>query len=158
MTVLTVEMKKELFSSPVETTKDKVLSFRIEEGLYKLLEDISKELDTDTVSNTARKILRFYLLNAIYEEEWKRFHSKDFSKLIQKVDQAGKTIELENFKNLVAELSEYAKLMRAIIDRINISSEFFEGEMSKLEETTSKLEGANILLRKASSEGVKKPK
>jgi len=58
MTIGTVELKKNLLN-PVESTKDKVLSFRIEESMHELLQDLSKELETETVSDTVRKILNF---------------------------------------------------------------------------------------------------
>jgi len=148
MTLRTIELKNSLFNSPVETTKDRTLSFRLEESLYKLLLDLTKELDTETVSKTARKIIRFYLLNAIYEEEWEVLHSENFKKYFEKVKQAGNSIELDNYRNLLSELSEYVELMRAIVDRINASSAFFEAEMNKLELITSKFEEVDIVWKK----------
>jgi len=148
MTLNTIELKNGLFNSPVESTKDKVLSMRVEEGMHKLLADLTKELDTKTVSQTARKILRFYLLNAIYEEEWKRLHSKSFKIFAKEVARAGPEIEIQKYKRLLEDLQHYVELMRAIIDRINVSASFFESEMSKLEEVTEKLEEADILWKK----------
>jgi len=156
MTIATIQLKNELFSSPVETTKDKVLSFRVEEGLYKLLEDLAQELELETVSNATRTILRFYLLNAIYEEEWKKLHSAEFKSFIKQVEKTGETAELENYRNLLAELSKYVQLMRAIIDRINISAEFFEGVMDKLETVTEKLEQVDIVWKKETSQEKRK--
>jgi hypothetical protein len=156
MTVATIELRNELFSSPVETAKDKVLSLRVEEAMYKLVEDIAQEIGTETVSATARKILRFYLLNAIYEEEWKKLHSKDFDKFLKQVEETGELVELENYRDLLAELSKYVQLMRAIIDRINISATFFESEMSKLEEVSDKLEQVDIIFDRGINKGKSK--
>ena len=148
MTLNTIELKNDLFNSPVETTKDKVLTFRLEESLYKLLFDLTKELDTETVSQTARKILRFYLLNAIFEEEWKVLHSENFKKYISQVSEAGNQVELENDRNLLSELSDYVELMRAIVDRINASAAFFGSVTAELEHVTQKLEEVEIVWKK----------
>lgn len=155
MTFRTLELRSELFSSPVEITKDKVVSLRVEQGLYNLLEDLSQELNSESVSQTARDILRFYLLNAIYEQEWKKLHSKDFESFLNQVEKTGKTVELENYRELLSELSKYVQLMRAIIDRINISAEFFENEMLELEQVTEKLEQADIVWKKGINKGKK---
>jgi hypothetical protein len=156
MTASTMEMKNDLFTFAVGSTKDKVLSFRIEEGMYKLLEDLAKEFDTDTVSQMARKILRFHLLNAIYEEEWKAVHSKDFNKFIQEVAGAGKEIEVERFKMFLQEFSEYLELLKSIGSRINFSIEFFEKRTQELEGVVSKLENASILFDRGINKGKSK--
>lgn len=148
MTVATIQLNNELFTSPVETAKDKVLSFRVEEGMYKLLEDLAQELQLETVSNISRNILRFYLLNAIYEDQWNKLHSAEFKAFVKQVEKAGDTVELENYRSLLSDLSKYVQLMRAIIDRINISASFFEAEMNKLEQVTEKLEQLDIVWKK----------
>jgi hypothetical protein len=148
MNASAIQLNEKLFRVPFETTKDKVISIRIEESLFSLLVDLSKELHVQSVSETVRKIIYFYLLNAIYEEEWKNLHSKNFESFINKVAEAGSQVELNNYKNLLQELSEYVVLMRAVVDRINASAGFFEGETDKLEEVTGKLEKAKIVWRK----------
>jgi hypothetical protein len=148
MNASAIQLNEKLFRVPFETTKDKVISMRIEESLYSLLVDLSKELHVQSVSETARKIIYFYLLNAIYEEEWKKIHSKNFESFINKVAEAGSQVELNNYKDLLQELSEYIVLMRAVVDRLNAAGGFFENEMNKLEEVTDKLEKTEIVWRK----------
>jgi len=141
----TVEMKKVFFSSLFSSTKDKVLSMRIEESLYSLLEELSKEMETETVSETVRKIISFYLLSAIYEEEWKKIHSENFEEFIQEVAQAGDKIELHKFKRLLQEFSEYLQFLKTLAEKVNNSVYFFEEKTEELGETISKLEQASIL-------------
>jgi len=148
MTLGMVELQSEFMVSALETTKDKILSFRIEEGMYKLLEDLAKELDTETVSKTVRKILYYYLLNVIYEEEWEKVKAEGFEKYIQEVKEAGDKIELLKYKNLLEQLHEYVQFMRSIIDRMRITEDFFDNEVNKLSEVTRKLENVKIILEK----------
>jgi hypothetical protein len=144
MTIGTVELKKNLLN-PVESTKDTVLSFRIEESMHELLQDLSKELETETVSDTVRKILNFYLINAIYEAEWEKLHSKDFQKFLEEVAEAGDNIELNKFKRLLEEFSEYLDFLKSMAERVRHSVIFFEEKNEELEKAISKLENASIL-------------
>lgn len=148
MTIHELQSENILFSSLFSSTKDKAISFRVEESIYELLKDLAKELETETISQTARKILYFYLLNVIYEEEWKTIQAEGFEEYIKKVSDAGDKVELQKYKNLVEELSEYSKFMRSIIDRIALTEEFFDKEIGKLEEVTSKLQSVKIVLEK----------
>jgi len=145
MTINELQLEKFLFSSLEDSTKDKVLSIRIEESMYKLLKDLAKELETETVSDTVRKILNFYLINAIYEAEWEKLHSKDFQKFIAEVAEAGDTIEINKFKRLLEEFSEYVEFLKSIVSRVNHSIIFFEQKNEELEQAISKLEQASIL-------------
>jgi hypothetical protein len=72
------------------------------------------------------------------------------------VEQAGEVVELENYRKLLSELSGYVELMRAIIDRINVSSEFFDNSLNKLEEITEKLEEVDIIWERGIQKGKKK--
>jgi len=148
MAIHELQAQNILFSSLFSSTKDKAISFRVEESIYELLKDLAKELETETISQTARKILYFYLLNVIYEEEWKTIQADSFEEYIKRVSEAGDRVELQKYKNLVEELSEYSKFMRSIIDRIALTEEFFDKEIKKLEEVTSKLENVKIVLEK----------
>jgi len=148
MTIHELQADNILFSSLFSSTKDKAISFRVEESIYELLKDLAKELETETISQTARKILYFYLLNVIYEEEWKTIQAEGFEEYMKKVAEAGDKVEVQKYKNLVEELSEYSKFMRSIIDRIALTEEFFDKEINKLEEVTSKLQSVKIVLEK----------
>jgi len=148
MTIHELQADNILFSSLFSSTKDKAISFRVEESIYELLKDLAKELETETISQTARKILYFYLLNVIYEEEWKTIQAEGFEEYMKKVAEAGDKVELQKYKNLVEELSEYSKFMRSIIDRIALTEEFFDKEIDRLAEATNKLESVKIILEK----------
>jgi len=141
----TVEIKEVFFSSLFSSTKDKVLSMRIEESLYKLLEELSKEMETETVSETVRKIISFYLLSAIFEEEWEKINSESFEEFVQEVAEAGDKIEIQKFKRLLQEVSEYLEFLKTLGDKVRNSVYFFEEKTQELGETISKLEQASII-------------
>jgi len=144
MTIKTLEKGESLFGTLLTTTKDKVVSLRVEESLYDLLEQLSEQLETENVSQTIRKIIYFYLLNSIYEEEWKTLHSRDFEKFIQKAHKVGNRIELNKYKNLLGEISVYMKLIRTIANQLRSSENFFSEELDKLELAVRELEKASI--------------
>jgi len=148
MTTNEIQVEKFLFSSLFDTTKDRAISFRVEESIYTLLKDLSKELETETISQTARKILYFYLLNVIYEEEWKTVQAEGFEEFIQEAQETGDKVELQKYRNLLDQLSDYVEFMRSIVDRMHVTEEFFEKEVDKLSEVTSKLENVKIILEK----------
>jgi uncharacterized protein YaaW (UPF0174 family) len=145
MNYSTIEVEN---SSPIETTKNKVLSMRIEESLYNLLEDLTKELQTETVSNTARKVLYHYLLTSIYEKEWKNIHSENFEEFVQEVAEAGNKIEINKYKNLLKTFSEYLELSKSITDKVENSFRFVYEINEDLDKAVSKLEKAEIVWRK----------
>jgi hypothetical protein len=145
MTINELQLEKFLFSSLLNSNKDKVLSIRIEESMHELLQDLAKELETETVSDTVRKILNFYLINAIYEAEWEKLHSKDFQNFLEEVAEAGDTIEIDRFKRLLEEFSEYMDFLKSIAERVNHSIIFFEQKTEELEQVISRLEHASIL-------------
>lgn len=145
MTINELQLEKFLFSSLLNSNKDKVLSIRIEESMHELLKDLAKELETETVSDTVRKILNFYLINAIYEAEWEKIHSKDFQKFLEEVAEAGDNIELNKFKRLLEEFSEYLDFLKSMAERVRHSVIFFEEKNEELEKAISKLEHASIL-------------
>jgi len=148
MTINELQLQNFLFNSLADSTKDKTVSFRVEESVYKLLQDLAKELETETISQTARKILYFYLLNVVYEEEWETVQAAGFEQYIQELKEAGDKIELLKYKNLLEKLHEYVQFMRSIIDRMRITEEFFSNEINKLEEVTTRLENVKIVLEK----------
>jgi len=145
MTINELQLEKFLFSSLLNSNKDKVLSIRIEESMHELLQDLAKELETETVSDTVRKILNFYLINAIYEAEWKKLHSKDFQNFLEEVAEAGDTIEIDRFRRLLEEFSEYLEFLKSIAERVNHSVIFFEQKAKELEQVITRLEHASIL-------------
>ena len=148
MSLRAIDFRNEFLNSPMELTKDKVIALRIEPGMYKLLEELSQDLSAGSVSQVTRDILRFYLLNAIYEKEWKRIHSKDFQSFVEQIETAGNTIELENYRELLAEVSRYLKLLKEILKKTKNSVLFFDDVISELEEVTEKLEKVNIIFER----------
>ena len=75
--------QRELFSSTDTVTKDKVLTVRVEEGFYNLLEAYAEEMNTGSVANTARKILSMFLLPAIYKFEYENMKPEKLSEYVR---------------------------------------------------------------------------
>jgi len=155
MSVNAIQLDKALYTSRAET-KDKVLSVRIEENLYELLEKLTGEWETGSVSKTVRTMFLNYLIPEIYEEQWKKIHSKSLENYIKKLLSEGDRIELEKYKELLEQFSEYMKHMRKVVEDMKASQEFFEGELEKLEEGANKLEAVSILWKGDLFEGKKK--
>ena len=139
----------------VVTTKDKVLSLRVEESLYNFLEELSQEWNTGSVSQVVRKILSFYFMNKVYEEEWKKIHSENLESFIQELKNSGNEIELQKYKNLLEEFSGYLKVFRSIAEALKKTEVFFSGELDKLEYSMDKLQKAGIVWRGDLFEGEK---
>jgi len=152
-----VQFENKLNVSPT-TTKDKVLSVRVEDSLYSLLEELTEDWKTGSVSKTVRTLLLYYFSPMFYEEQWKQVHSEDFSKYVQELLNEGNEIELQKYKNMLEKFSSYLKLFRTINEKVNATEQFLSEHEEMLEKVVSRLEEVSILWKGKVFEGKKKQK
>jgi len=157
MTLNSVQVENKLYYNSGTATKDKVLSVRIEEGLYKLLEELTEDWNLVSVSKTVRTLLLYYFLPMVYSEQWKQVQEKDFTSFIQEVLNSENEMELQKYKNLLEKLSEYFESMKTIAEKVNASEKFFSEQVDMFEQVAKKLEEVNILWKGELFEGKKKP-
>jgi hypothetical protein len=150
-----VQLENKLFYSGA-TTKDKVLSVRVEEGLYSLLEELSEDWNSGSVSKTVRTLLLYYFLPMVYEEQWKQVHSEGFEKYVKELMNEGNEIELQKYKNLLHKFSDYHSDMKTIAEKMQVSEDFFMEQVEMLEQVAEKLEKVSILWKGELFEGKKK--
>jgi len=157
MVMNAVQLENKVFYSP-GTTKDKVLSVRVEDSLYNLLEELTEDWNSGSVSKTVRTLLFHYFLPMVYEEQWKQLHSEGFKKYVQQVLNEGNEIELQKYKNMLERFSEYYSDMKTIAEKMQSSEKFFTEQVDMLEKVAEKLEEVSILWKGELFEGKKKQK
>lgn len=156
MTMNNVLLENKLSYSGTTTTKDKVLSVRVEEGLYNLLEELTEDWNSGSVSKTVRTLLLYYFLPVIYEQQWKQVHEENFRNYVQELLETGNEIELQKYRNLLEKVSDYISDMKSIGKNIVASEQFFQNQVDMLEKTVVKLEEVSILWKGELFEGKKK--
>lgn len=143
-----VPEEQELFSSTDTVTKDKVLSVRLEEALFNLLQAQNETWKQKTVSETVRTILAFHFLPLVYEFEWKNRTPEQFEQYKQEQEKTGLSFELSRYNHFIFEVAEYYRFLVEAISRGNASIEYLEATKEKLEtvlkDTKTKLQ--NIIL------------
>jgi len=141
--------KQELFSSTDTVTKDKVISVRLEEALYSLLQAQAETWNLKTVSETVRKILSFHFLPLIYEIEWMN-RIPEYEQYKQEQETTGISFELSKYNQFLYEVNEYYEFTLEAISRGKIAVEFMEEIKEKMEtvlnESKTRLE--NVLEQK----------
>jgi len=142
-TVERTELKR-FFTSSGVAPKDKVISLRVEEALFELLEELTEEWKTGSVSMTLRIILSLFLIPAVYEEEWKRTKQENLSEYLELLKAEGEVVELQRFKQLLEELSKYKDFVNKMNLRLATSISFFEEEIKKVEEAVEILQDMKI--------------
>ena len=157
MVMNAVQFENKLNVSPT-TTKDKVLSVRVEDSLYSLLEELTEDWKTGSVSKTVRTLLLYYFSPMFYEEQWEQVHSENFNKYVQELLNEGNEIELQKYKNMLEKFSSYLKLFRTINEKVNATEQFLSEHEEMLEKVVSRLEEVSILWKGKVFEGKKKQK
>jgi len=142
-TVERTELKR-FFTSSGVAPLDKVVSLRVEEALFELLEELTEEWKTGSVSMTLRIILSLFLIPAVYEEEWKRTKQENLSEYLKLLKAEGEVVELQRYKQLLEELSKYKDFVNKMNLRFQTSISFFEEELSKVEEAVEILQDMKI--------------
>ena len=136
-----VTEEQELFSSTDTVTKDKVISIRLEEALFNLLQAQNEIWKQKTVSETVRTILAYHFLPTVYEIE--------LMNRIPEYEQYKNTIfEWSKYKDFLFEFNEYYEFILEAISRGKNSIEYLEAVKEKLETVLkeTKNEIQNIVL------------
>jgi len=128
-----VTEEQELFSSTDTVTKDKVISIRLEEALFNLLQAQNESWKQKTVSETVRAILAFHFLPLVYEFEWKNRTPEEFEKYRLEQEKTGFSFELSRYSNFIFQVAEYYRFLVEAISRGNASIEYLEAVKEKLE-------------------------
>jgi len=127
-----VPQDQEMFSSTDTVTKDKVISIRLEEALFNLLQAQNEIWKQKTVSETVRTILAYHFLPTVYEIE--------LMNRIPEYEQYKNTIfEWSKYKDFLFEFNEYYEFILEAISRGKNSIEFLEVVKKKLETTLEEL-------------------
>jgi hypothetical protein len=101
----------EVYSSTDTVSKDKVLSVRIEPGLYSLLEALTEQWRTGSVSATVRNLLSMYFLPVVYELEWKNISPERVGEFRKQEQEQGYSMNLARLHKFLSELSEYMSFL-----------------------------------------------
>jgi hypothetical protein len=155
MVMSAIQLENKVNYSSGTATKDKVLSVRVEEGLYNLLEQLTEDWNSGSVSKTVRTLLLYYFLPMVYEEQWKKLTEGNFSRFVQEVLNSGNEMELQNYRNLLAKFSDYYSDMKTIAEKMTASEQFFNNQVEQLELVANKLEEVSILWKGELFEGKK---
>ena len=127
-----VPQDQEMFSSTDTVIKDKVISIRLEEALFNLLQAQNEIWKQKTVSETVRTILAYHFLPTVYEIE--------LMNRIPEYEQYKNTIfEWSKYKDFLFEFNEYYEFILEAISRGKNSIEFLEVVKKKLETTLEEL-------------------
>lgn len=123
-----VPEEKELLSSTDTVTKDKVISIRLEEALFSLLQAQNETWKQKTVSETVRTILAYHFLPTVYEME--------FMNRMPEYEQYKNTpFEWNKYRDFLFQVNEYYEFVLEAISRGKNSIEFMEVIKKKLETT-----------------------
>jgi hypothetical protein len=133
---------KELYSSTDSITKDKVISVRMEQGLYSMLEALAETLNTGTTANTVRTILTMFFLPVVYEFEFENMKPEKLSQYVKRMSEKGEPVNFDRFQLFIQELEKYNSFLTEAQERGSASMEFIAEQKTKVERSAA-------LLRKA---------
>lgn len=103
---------------------ERVLSVRVEETLYNLLEGLTDKWGSRNVSSTVRTLISMYFIPEVYKVEWETV----------KPEELGSNADLKSYEEFIQETTEYLSFLREAVERSKYSTEYLEGMQSKLEE------------------------
>jgi len=132
----------QVYSSTDTVTKDKVLTVRVEEGFYNLLEALAEKMNTGSVSKTARAILSMFLIPQVYKFELENMKPEKLSELLHEKQQAGEPVSFDRFKRFIEKLENYNAFLTEAGEKSKASMQFIEQEKEKVEKTVSMLQQA----------------
>ena len=149
---------KELFSSTDSITKDRVLSVRVEESLYFLLESFSEKWNTEGVGKAVRTILSMFFLPEVYKFELERMKPEKLAEFMQGKTKTGEPVSFDRFIHFTRELKQYAEFLAEAQERSSSSVELIEQEVQKVERAVFMLEQAQETWSKLFEENEEKQK
>lgn len=127
---------REVYSSTDTVTKDKILTVRVEEGLWNLLEAYSEKMNTGSVAKTARAILSMFLLPQVYKYELESMKPEKLSEVVRNKKEP---VTLDRYKRFIEELEKYSSFLAEAEEKSKVSIQFIEQEKQKVEKTVSML-------------------
>jgi hypothetical protein len=135
---------KELYSSTDTVTKDKVISVRMEQGLYSMLEALTESWSTGTVSSTVRAILSMHFLPVVYEFEWRNLTPEKVAEFKKQEQEQGFSQNLARLHKFLSELVEYRTFLAEAQAKGSASMEFIQQKLNQVESMVEQLAEAEL--------------
>lgn len=102
---------------------ERVLSIRVEETLYNLLEGLTEKWGSRNVSSTVRTLISMYFIPEVYRVEWETI----------KPEELGSSMDLKSYEEFIQETTEYMSFLREAVERSKYSTNELEVMQSKVE-------------------------
>jgi hypothetical protein len=143
------EPARELYSSTDTVTKDKVVSVRMEQGLYSMLEALAETWNTGSTASTVRTILSMFFLPVVFEFEWKNLIPEQVEQFQQ---EQGFSQNLARLHRFLSELEEYRSFLAEAEAKGSASMEFIQQKREQVESMVEHLAGAELSLKEGLNE------
>ena len=143
-TIETALPGNELYSSTDTVTKDKVISVRMEQGLYSMLEALAETWNTGTTANTVRTILSMYFLPVVFEYEWKNLTPEQVAEFKVQEQEQGFSQNLARLHRFLSELAEYRIFLTEAQAKGSASMEFIQQKLNQVESMVEQLAEAEL--------------
>jgi len=128
-----VEEQKEMFSSTdFRGAKERMLSFRVSEALYSVLEAQTENWKAPNLSETARTILSMYFLPVIYEFEWREKKPEELSEALQEHKEKGFSLELSRLNKFLFEIGGYMMFLEEAEEKSSTSLKYIHETRLKI--------------------------
>jgi uncharacterized protein YutD len=134
----------ELYSSTDTVTKDKVVSVRMEQGLYSMLEALAEAWNTGSTANTVRTILSMYFLPVVFEYEWKNLTPEKVAEFKKQEQEQGFSQNLARLHKYLSELVEYRSFLVEAQTKGSASMEFIQQKLNQVESMVEQLAEAEL--------------
>jgi len=129
----------QVYSSTDTATKDRILTVRVEEGFYNLLEALAEQMNTGSVAKTVRAILSMFLIPQVYKFELESMKPEKLSEFLHEKQQAGEPVSFDRFREFIDKLENYNAFLAEAEKKSKVSMQFIEQEKEKVEKTVSML-------------------
>lgn len=116
-----------------EFSKEKVLSVRVEESLYNLLEGLKDKWGSKTVSNTLRTLISMYFLPVMYRVEWETLKPEYLTEYLKEQREQGVSMELESYNQFIGETTRYLSFLKEAVEMSRISTNYLETTYNNIE-------------------------
>jgi hypothetical protein len=138
------EPARELYSSTDTVTKDKVVSVRMEQGLYSMLEALAETWNTGSTASTVRTILSMFFLPVVFEFEWKNLTPEMVAGFKQQEQEQGFSQNLARLHKFLSELVEYRGFLVEAQTKGSASMEFLQQKLNQVESMVEQLAEAEL--------------
>lgn len=125
----------------LEQDKEFQISVRMNTGLGRALEEVTRVWGFKNVSHTVRTILSFYFLPVIYQLEWKDKEPADFKNFLKEQEQEGFSMKQTRASLFLQELSEYMSFLEQTETATAHSLDFVRSTHKKLNEMLGEMQG-----------------